>query len=539
MANAIRFLAVDAVEKAKSGHPGLPMGMADVATVLFTKFLKFDPAVAHWPDRDRFVLSAGHGSMLLYALLHLTGYPDMTIDEIKRFRQLGSKTAGHPEYGHALGVETTTGPLGQGLATAVGMAIAERALAAGYGDDLVDHYTYVIAGDGCLMEGVSHEAIDLAGHLKLSRLIVFWDDNQITIDGSTSLATDTDQRARFAAAGWRVIAVNGHDPAAIEAAIAEARRQDRPTMIACRTVIGFGAPNKQGTEATHGAPLGAAEVEAARVKLGWAYPPFETPANVLAAWRAAGERSRGERLAWEDRLRAHPDCARFKAAMAGDIPADFTERMAAYKATRRRAPNVASRRASEMALEAINASIETTLGGSADLTHSNLTITKGMQSLKAGDFSGRYVRYGVREFGMSTAMNGVALHGGFIPYGGTFFVFSDYARGAMRLSALMGVRAIYVLTHDSIGLGEDGPTHQPVEHFAMLRATPNLHVFRPCDAVETAECWELALAAKNRPSALLLSRQNLPTVRDSAETNESARGAYVLSEADGQRDVTL
>src|SRR5271157_3490402 len=538
MANTIRFLAMDAVEKAKSGHPGMPMGMADVATVLFTKFLNFDPEAADWPDRDRFVLSAGHGSMLLYALLYLTGYPDMTIDEIKRFRQLGSRTAGHPEYGHALGVETTAGPLGQGLATAVGMAIAERALAARY-PDLVDHTTFVIAGDGCLMEGVSHEAIDLAGHLKLSRLIVLWDDNRITIDGSTALSTNLDQGARFAAAGWRVIAVNGHDPAAIEAAIAEARRQDRPTMIACRTVIGFGAPNKQGTEATHGAPLGAAEVEAARVKLGWAYPPFETPANVLAAWRAAGERSRGERLAWEDRLRAHPDCARFKAAMAGDIPADFTERMAAYKATRRRAPNVASRRASEMALEAINASIETTLGGSADLTHSNLTITKGMQSLTAGDFSGRYVRYGIREFGMSAAMNGIALHGGFIPYGGTFFVFSDYARGAMRLSALMGVRAIYVLTHDSIGLGEDGPTHQPVEHFAMLRATPNLHVFRPCDAVETAECWELVLAAKNRPSALLLSRQNLPTVRDSAETNESARGAYVLSEADGKRDVTI
>ena len=539
MANAIRFLAMDAVEKAKSGHPGMPMGMADVATVLFTKFLKFDSADARWPDRDRFVLSAGHGSMLLYALLYLTGYPDMTIEQIKRFRQLGSKTAGHPEYGHALGVETTAGPLGQGLATAVGMAIAERALAARF-EDLVDHYTYVIAGDGCLMEGVSHEAIDLAGHLKLSRLIVLWDDNQITIDGSTSLSTNLDQRARFAAAGWHTIAIDGHDPTAIEAAIAEAKRQDRPTMIDCRTVIGFGAPNKQGTEATHGAPLGAAEIEAARAKLGWPHAPFEVPADVMAAWRAAGERSRAERLKWEDRLRAHPERARFKAAMAGDIPPGFPERMAAYKGELvAKAPNVASRKASEMALEVINASIETTIGGSADLTHSNLTITKGMQSLKAGDFSGRYVRYGIREFGMSAAMNGIALHGGFIPYGGTFFVFTDYARGAMRLSALMGVRSIYVLTHDSIGLGEDGPTHQPVEHFAMLRATPNLQVFRPCDAVETAECWELALAAKDKPSALLLSRQNLPTLRTSAEVNESARGAYVLSEADGPRDVTL
>ena len=539
MANAVRFLAMDAVEKAKSGHPGMPMGMADVATVLFAKFLKFDPVDARWPDRDRFVLSAGHGSMLLYALLYLTGYPDMTIEEIKRFRQLGSRTAGHPEYGHALGVETTAGPLGQGLSTAVGMAIAERALAARY-DGLVDHHTYVIAGDGCLMEGVSHEAIDLAGHLKLSRLIVFWDDNQITIDGSTSLATSTNQRARFEAAGWHTLEVDGHDPAAIEVVIREARRQTRPTLIACRTVIGFGAPNKQGTEATHGAPLGAAEIEAAREKLGWAHPPFEIPADVLAAWRAVGERSWNERLAWEDRLRAHPEGARFKAAVAGEIPAAFTERMSAYKADLvARAPSVASRKASEMALEVINASIETTLGGSADLTHSNLTITRGMRSLAPGDFSGRYVRYGIREFGMSAAMNGIALHGGFIPYGGTFFVFSDYARGALRLSALMGVRAIYVLTHDSIGLGEDGPTHQPVEHFAMLRATPNLHVLRPCDAVETAECWELALAARDRPSALLLSRQNLPTLRTSAGTNESARGAYVLSEAGGPRDVTV
>jgi transketolase len=539
MVNAIRALAMDAVERAKSGHPGMPMGMADVATVLFTQFLKFDPEAARWPDRDRFVLSAGHGSMLLYALLHLTGYPDMTIDEIKRFRQLGAKTAGHPEYGHALGVETTTGPLGQGLATAVGMAIAEQALAARH-PGLVDHMTYVIAGDGCLMEGVSHEAIDLAGHLRLSKLVVLWDDNRITIDGATSLSTDLDQRARFEAAGWRTFAVDGHDPKAIEAALADAGTQDRPTMIACRTVIGFGAPNKQGTEATHGAPLGAAEIEAARTALGWTSAPFEIPANILSAWRSAGTRSRDARLSWEERLKDRPDRAHFEAAIAGDIPSSFAERFAAYKAELvAKAPNVASRKASEMALEAINASIDTTLGGSADLTHSNLTITKELKSLMAHDFSGRYVHYGIREFGMSAAMNGIALHGGFIPYGGTFFVFSDYARGAMRLSALMGLRVIYVLTHDSIGLGEDGPTHQPVEHFAMLRATPNLHLFRPCDAVETAECWELALRSKDAPSALVLSRQNLPTLRTSSAVNESARGAYVLSADEGARDVTL
>jgi transketolase len=477
--------------------------------------------------------------MLLYALLHLTGYPDMTIDEIRRFRQLGAKTAGHPEYGHALGIETTTGPLGQGLATAVGMAIAERALAARY-PGLVDHMTYVIAGDGCLMEGVSHEAIDLAGHLQLSKLVVLWDDNRITIDGATSLSTNLDQRARFESAGWRTLAVDGHDPKAIEAALADAGTQDRPTMIACRTVIGFGAPNKQGTEATHGAPLGAAEIEGVRGALGWTSPPFEIPANILSAWRAAGERSRNARLSWEERLKNRPDRPSFEAAIAGDLPRDFPERMATYKRDLvAKAPNVASRKASEMALEVVNATIGTTLGGSADLTHSNLTITKGLTSLMAHDFSGRYVRYGIREFGMSAAMNGIALHGGFIPYGGTFFVFSDYARGAIRLSALMGIRVIYVLTHDSIGLGEDGPTHQPIEHLAMLRATPNLHVFRPCDAVETAECWELALGSKDSPSALVLSRQNLPTVRTSSATNESARGAYVLSREEGARDVTL
>jgi len=540
MANAIRFLAVDAIEKANSGHPGMPMGMADVATVLFTEFLKFDPSAPRWADRDRFVLSAGHGSMLLYAVDYLTGYPDMTLDQIKRFRQLGSKTAGHPEYGHALGIDATTGPLGQGLAMSVGMAIAERALAARYGDDLVDHYTYVIAGDGCLMEGVSHEAIDLAGHLQLSKLIVMWDDNKITIDGATSQATSTDQRARFAAAGWHTIAIDGHDPAQVRAALTEAKAQTRPTMIACRTTIGFGAPTKAGKESTHGSALGAAEVAGARKALNWPYPPFEIPDDVLAVWRAAGARSRGVREAWEARLAASELRIPFSAAIGGELPADFAKAMADYKAGLvAKAPGVASRKASEMALEVINATVPTTLGGSADLTHSNLTLSRGQASLTAGDFSGRYIRYGVREFGMSAAMNGIALHGGFIPYGGTFLVFSDYARGAIRLSALMGIRVIYVLTHDSIGLGEDGPTHQPVEHYAMLRATPNLHVFRPCDAVETAESWELALATQTAPSALLLSRQNLPTVRTSSDVNLSARGAYVLSEADGPRDVTF
>ena len=540
MANAIRFLAVDAVEKANSGHPGMPMGMADVATILFTEFLKFDASAPRWPDRDRFVLSAGHGSMLLYAALYLTGYADMTLDEIKRFRQLGSKTAGHPEYGHALGIETTTGPLGQGLATSIGMAIAEQALAARYGADLVDHRTYVIAGDGCLMEGVSHEAIDLAGHLKLSKLTVLWDNNRITIDGATSLATSTDQRARFAAAGWHTIAIDGHDPVAIRAALTEAKAQDKPTMIACRTTIGFGAPTKAGTEAVHGSALGAKEVQGAREKLGWPYPPFEIPADCLAVWRAAGQRSQSVRQAWEARLAASDRRQAFAGAIDGSLPPEFSKAMADYKAELiAKAPKVASRKASEMALEVINATIPTTLGGSADLTGSNLTITKGLQSLKAGDFSGRYVRYGVREFGMSAAMNGIAVHGGFIPYGGTFLVFSDYARGAIRLSALMGIRVIYVLTHDSIGLGEDGPTHQPVEHYAMLRATPNLHVFRPCDAVETAECWELALESRSEPSALLLSRQNLPTLRASAGANFSARGAYVIGEVDGPRDITF
>ena len=540
MANAIRFLAADAVEKAKSGHPGLPMGMADVATVLFTKVLKFDPLNPKWPDRDRFVLSAGHGCMLLYAVLYLTGYPEMTIEQIKRFRQLGSMTAGHPEYHPGSGIEATTGPLGQGIGMSVGMAIAEAAMASRYGKDLVDHRTYVICGDGCLMEGVSHEAIDLAGHLGLSNLILMWDNNSITIDGATSLATSNKQLGRFESAGWHTIAIDGHDPAAIEKALQEAKAQSRPTMIACKTIIGFGAPHKQGTEKTHGSALGAAEVEATRKNLGWPYPPFEIPADCLQAWRTAGARSRGLREEWDARIAAHPRRDEFWRAAAAEIPAQFSKRMGEYKAglvTSK--PNVATRKSSEMALEVINDAIPITLGGSADLTESNLTLTKGMKSIAPGDFSGRYVHYGIREFGMSAAMNGICLHGGFIPYGGTFLIFSDYARGAIRLSALMGIRVIYVLTHDSIGLGEDGPTHQPIEQLASLRALPHLNVFRPCDAIETTECWELALAETRRPSALALTRQNLPTLRTSSEANSCAMGAYVLSEADGPRDLTL
>ncbi|MFN8832047.1 MAG: transketolase [Labrys sp. (in: a-proteobacteria)] len=540
MANAIRALAMDAVEKAKSGHPGMPMGMADVATVLFTKVLKIDPSRPDWADRDRFVLSAGHGSMLLYALHHLVGYADMPMSELQRFRQMGARTAGHPEHGHAAGIETTTGPLGQGISTAVGMALGEAMMRARFGAALVDHHTYVIAGDGCLMEGISHEAIDLAGHLRLRKLIVLWDDNAISIDGSTSLSTSTDQLARFKASGWRVQRIDGHDPVAIEAALTAARAATRPTLIACRTIIGRGAPTTQGTEATHGAPLGESEIAGARKALGWTAAPFEIPAPILDAWREAGSRHVATRQAWEARLATSRKRRRFESALAGEIPPRFTRAFAAYKkdlVTSR--PKVATRKASEMALAVINETIPTMVGGSADLTHSNLTITKGQTSVTATSFAGSYVRYGIREHGMAAAMNGLALHGGFIPYGGTFLVFADYARGAMRLSALMGQRVIYVMTHDSIGLGEDGPTHQPIEHLAMLRATPNLTVFRPCDAVETAEAWEIALSSRTSPSVLCLSRQNLPTVRTDTRKNLTALGGYVLREPAGKRDLTL
>ena len=539
-ANAIRALAMDAVEKAKSGHPGMPMGMADVASVLFRGFLKFDAADPHWPDRDRFVLSAGHGSMLLYALGYLVGYPGLDIEDLKQFRQLGSKTAGHPEYGHAPGVETTTGPLGQGLATAVGMAIGERLQAARFGDELVDHFTYVLAGDGCLMEGVSHEAIDLAGHLRLGKLIVLWDDNSISIDGPTSLATSTDQAARFRASGWHVQHISGHDFKQIAEALTRAKNDPRPSMIACRTMIGYGAPGKEGKESAHGAPLGSEQIAAAREKLGWRSPPFEVPEPILAGWRKAGARGARSREAWRQRLANSAQGAEFERFLQGDVAGEiaaplqaFREQLALEK------PKVATRKSSEMTLGVINGATRATIGGSADLTHSNYTITKGMGSIAPGDFSGRYIHYGVREFGMAAAMNGISLHGGFAPYGGTFLVFSDYARAAIRLAALMGVRAVYVLTHDSIGLGEDGPTHQPVEHLASLRAMPNLNVFRPADAIETAECWELALAARKTPSVLSLSRQNLPTLERPVDENLSARGAYVLQEPLEGRDVTL
>ncbi len=539
LANAIRALAMDAVEAANSGHPGMPMGMADAATVLWTEYLKHDPADPKWPDRDRFVLSAGHGSMLIYALLHLTGYERPTIEDIARFRQLGSPCAGHPENFLLDGVEATTGPLGQGVAMAVGMAIAERHLNAEYGDDLVDHRTWVVAGDGCLMEGVNHEAAGLAGHLGLGRLIVLWDDNRITIDGATSLSTSEDIEARYAAYGWHVGRCDGLDAADVRRALDEAIADPRPSLIACRTIIGFGAPNKQGTAATHGAALGADEVAAARAALGWDSAPFEIPAEIAGAWREAGTRSRGAHEAWRERLAASPDRAEFLRRMEGRLP-DKTNREAYLDWLAANPQNVASRKASELALERITEVLPETLGGSADLTGSNNTKTKAQKPLTKDDYSGRYIYYGIREFGMAAAMNGMALHGGIIPYGGTFLIFSDYCRPAIRLSALQQVRVIYVMTHDSIGLGEDGPTHQPVEQLAGLRAIPNLAVFRPADAVETAECWSLALRRQEGPSLIALSRQNLPQLRlERSAENLCARGAYTLRAAAAERRVVL
>jgi transketolase len=544
MANAIRALAMDAVEQAKSGHPGLPMGAADVATVLFTQFLKFDPAAPGWADRDRFVLSAGHGSMLLYALLYLTGYPEMTIEQIKRFRQLGSITAGHPEYGHTPGVETTTGPLGQGLATAVGMAIAERKMAAEFGAATVDHKTYVLASDGDLMEGISQEAIALAGHLKLSKLIVLFDDNGISIDGALSLSDSVDQVKRFEAAGWAASRIDGHDPQAIAAALEKAQSSDKPVMIACKTIIGFGAPTKAGKSSAHGSALGAEEIKGAREKLGWTSPPFEIPSDILSAWRKAGERGKPAHAEWTKRLAALDAAKRaeFTRRMAGDLPqAAFAAAVRAVKESLAAAPKeIATRTACEFALESLIPALPEMLGGSADLTGSNNTRTKSMQAITPTDFSGRYIHYGIREHGMAAAMNGMALHGGIIPFSGTFLVFSDYSRPAIRLGALMGLRVIHVMTHDSIGLGEDGPTHQPVEHLAALRAMPNLLVFRPCDAVETVECWQLALEAKHRPSVLALTRQNLPQLsRDFLENNRCAAGAYEIAAAEDKAEVSI
>jgi transketolase len=535
MANAIRFLAMDAVEKANSGHPGLPMGAADVATVLFTRYLKFDPKAWQWPDRDRFVLSAGHGSMLLYSLLYLTGYEDMTIDEIKRFRQLGSKTAGHPEYGHATGIETTTGPLGQGIANAVGMAIAERKLEEEFGSDLQNHFTYVLCGDGCLMEGISHEAIALAGHLKLNKLVLFWDNNNITIDGEVGLSDSTDQIGRFKAVNWNTIEIDGHDPDAIANAIEAAQKSDRPTFIACKTTIGFGAPNKAGTHKVHGSPLGAEEIAATRKALNWEADAFVVPEDVLDAWRLAGLRSTKSRQEWEARLEAADadKKAEFKRRFSGDLTGNFDSAIDAFKKKiAADNPTVATRKASEDALEVINGVLNETVGGSADLTPSNNTKTSQMKSITPTDFSGRYLHYGIREHGMAAAMNGIALHGGLIPYAGGFMIFSDYCRPSIRLAALMGIRVVHVLTHDSIGVGEDGPTHQPVEQVAALRAIPNLLVFRPADETETAEAWQIALHEKHRPSALALTRQNLiPARKDYEEKNLVSYGAYELVSA--------
>ncbi|MEX0838372.1 MAG: transketolase [Parvibaculum sp.] len=543
LANAIRALAMDAVQRANSGHPGMPMGTADIATVLFTRFLKIDPRAPDWPDRDRFVLSAGHGSMLLYAVNYLLGYEDMTIEQIRNFRQLGSITAGHPEYGHAAGVETTTGPLGQGISTAVGMALAERLLAARFGDKVVDHHTYVLASDGDLMEGVSHEAISLAGHLKLSKLIVLYDDNGITIDGALSLSESGDALKRFEAAGWNATRIDGHNPDEIAAAIEKAQKSDRPTLIACHTVIGYGAPNKQGKSSAHGSPLGQEEIALARGALGWTAEPFVIPTEILDAWRIAGLRNVKARKAWEERLAAldAPRRTEFERSLSGDLPAELGKAISAYKEKLvAEKPKWATRKSSEEALNVINAVLPEMIGGSADLTGSNNTRSKEQKVVTAEDFSGSFIHYGIREHGMAAAMNGMALHKGLIPYSGTFLVFTDYCRPAIRLSALMGQRVIYVMTHDSIGLGEDGPTHQPIEHLASLRAMPNLLVFRPADAVETLECWQLALEANDTPSVLALTRQNLTPVRlENSAKNLCARGAYELSPASAKARVSL
>jgi transketolase len=544
MANAIRALSMDAVQKANSGHPGMPMGMADVATVLFSEALRFDPSDPNWPNRDRFVLSAGHGSMLLYSLLYLTGYPGMDMKQLENFRQLGSKTAGHPEFGHAAGIETTTGPLGQGIANAVGMALAERLLNARLGSEIIDHFTYCLAGDGCLMEGISQEAISLAGHLKLGKLIVLWDDNSISIDGPTSLSVSDDHLARFAASGWNTIRLDGHDTAAISTALNKAKADStRPWFIACKTIIGYGAPTKQGKSSTHGEPLGADEVKGAREKLGWSAPPFEVPGDVLKAWRALGERGAKENKSWKAALaKADPKVRQALESPAAKLRAK--EIAAAISAAKAQFAADDTKRAtrvwSQMTLEHLIPVVPELIGGSADLTPSNGTRTKHHTDVTPGNFAGSYIRYGVREHGMAAAMNGLALHGGIIPYGATFLVFTDYCRPAIRLSALMHQRVIYVMTHDSIGLGEDGPTHQPIEHLASLRAIPNLNVFRPADAIETAECWALALAATETPSILALTRQAVPIMlRDKAgDENLSAKGAYVVR-GEGKRDVTL
>lgn len=538
MANAIRFLAAEAIDKANSGHPGMPLGMADVATVLFTKFIKLNPQAPRWFDRDRFVLSAGHGSMLLYSVLYLLGYPDIDIEDIKNFRQLGAKTAGHPEYGHLSGIDMTTGPLGQGISSAVGMAMAERILAAKYGEDVCNHYTYVIAGDGCLMEGISEEAISLAGHWKLNKLIVFWDNNNITIDGHVSDANSTDQIKRFEAVGWNTISIDGQNSQEIEKAIKKAQKSKKPTLIACKTTIGFGAPHKCGTSKCHGSPLGAEEIAAMRQTLGWSAAPFEVPAPILNYWREAGKRSVAEYQDWEKRAKSKGK--EFMNAVDGKLPKGWDKELNVLKETAiKEQTKVATRKASQMCLEAIVPHIPELVGGSADLAASNLTLTKASKTITAQDYSGNNLMYGIREHAMGAIMNGLALHGGIIPFGGTFFVFSDYMRPSMRLAALMGIRVIYVLTHDSIGVGEDGPTHQPIEHLASYRCMPNMLTFRPCDVVETAEAWQLALEAEHHPSILALTRQGLPLLRKSAQENLTAKGGYIMAGDAQKRQATI
>lgn len=538
MADAIRFLAAEMIEKAKSGHPGMPLGIADAATVLFAKHLKITPQNPRWFDRDRFVLSAGHASSLLYALFYLLGYKDIDIDDLRNFRQLGAKTAGHPEYGHLAGIDVTTGPLGQGISSAVGMALAEKIIAARYGADVCNHYTYVIMGDGCLMEGISEEAIALAGHWRLNKLIALWDNNNVTIDGFVDIASSTDQMARFKANGWNVIAVDGHDFAAVDKALQKAKKSDRPTMIACKTTIGYGAPNKCNSPQCHGSPLGAEELAAMRKNLGWTAEPFEVPEDILRSWREAGKRCAGQDKEWEARAKAKGK--EFLDVLAGRLPKGWDKELNALKQQAvKEQISVASRKASQMCLEAVMPHIPQLIGGSADLSGPNMTTTKTSKTITAGDYNGNNIEYGVREHAMGAIMNGMALHGGLLPFGGTFFVFSDYLRPAMRLAALMGLHVIYVMTHDSIGVGEDGPTHQPIEHLASFRAMPGIQTFRPCDVVETAEAWALALETDNMPSILALSRQNLPLLRRETKLNLSARGAYIIAGDEQKRQATL
>ena len=540
MANAIRFLAMDAVQAANSGHPGMPMGMADVATVLFKDFINIYPEKPDWPDRDRFVLSAGHGSMLLYALHYLLGYKDMPIENIKNFRQLNYNTAGHPEFGHAKGIETTTGPLGQGLATAVGMALSEKLMSSRFGANLVNHYTYVIAGDGCLQEGISHEAIEFSGHLKLSKLIILWDNNEISIDGSTSLSNSANQIKRFKAAGWHTQIIDGHNHDEINTALINAKKSRKPSLISCKTKIGYGAPNLAGTSKTHGAPLGDDEIKATRKALGWSNEPFDIPSNILADWKKTTEKTKELYKEWEKNLAESPKRKRFLTFIDSNLPNSYQRKMNSFiKKMKQEMPKLATRQSSQKTLEVINQVIGNTLGGSADLTGSNLTKTTNMKTISASKFSRNYIHYGIREHAMGSIMNGVALHKGFIPYGGTFLVFSDYMRASIRLSALMSLKVIYVLTHDSIGLGEDGPTHQPIEHLAILRSTPNLNLIRPADVVETAEAWDVALKT-NRPTILALSRQGLKAFRSEKSTeNMVARGGYILNKVSTKRDITI